>query len=355
MSIGFPDMLANKMLSAKDSTGTSMNQFIASNINGISNNMTVSAVVSSAVQTPMISPIQNKTQDVSPNVPLSSRISKLLSPFMSSTPTAAQASSNITPVPEVTNSTPVSSTTETKRNKRRSTRRRNTVRTLAMRESFSDEEGSEYDEDEINNDIDSLDFEGKDIELDGNTNKITTDSKNESITPLNMLSDLSLEDHFQTNDKKSFNFVDIQYKINDLLAIERQTHTQAIGIYSQNCCPQCQYVMLDAEVLSIWCGFSLTKTTINMKEKYRDSYINKKKDMVSIHRINCPNCLFEQSPLLHIRVYNMINSQIDGLRHSEDIPYISPYGLRYLMEETIQVIGEKINIILFYIGMYYTI
>eukprot|EP01035_Chromulina_nebulosa_P019425 gene19425-25303_t len=188
MSIGFPDIIANKMLSAMDST--------------------VSTAVSSAVQTPMISPVQNKTQEVSPSVPLSSRISKLLSPFMSSTPTTiGQASNNITPIPEVNNNTPVPSSNEPKKNKRRSTRRRNTVRTLAMRESFSDEEGSEYDEDETNDDIESLDTEGKDIETDNNTNKSNEDSNIESIIPLSILSDLSLEDHIQTENKKSSEFM----------------------------------------------------------------------------------------------------------------------------------------------------
>ena len=66
----------------------------------------------------------------------------------------------------------------------------------------------------------------------------------------------------------------------------------------------------------------------------------------SAHQLQCPQCRAFVIPSLHIRCYQKLESPNDGplqLTWSKDVPYFSPYGLRYGVEEVMLEIGEQIS------------
>lgn len=101
---------------------------------------------------------------------------------------------------------------------------------------------------------------------------------------------------------------------------------KVIGIYSATPCV-CGCVLLDEHIMSSWCGNS----DINSRP------MNWSGNMLEAHRIPCPQCNVDIVPTLHIKLFSSDMSA----RVIDNVAYISPYGLRYFLEEAVQDVGLK--------------
>ena len=132
-------------------------------------------------------------------------------------------------------------------------------------------------------------------------------------------------------------------KLGDLLLNILHEDKTAIGIHSQTACA-CGYTLLDEEVMSMWCGYSGGSKPSN--PRLTDDNDDDVLSIAFAHQLQCPQCRAFVIPSLHIRCYQKLESPNDGALQmvwSKDVPYFSPYGLRYGIEEVMLEIGEQIS------------
>lgn len=122
-----------------------------------------------------------------------------------------------------------------------------------------------------------------------------------------------------------------------------QEQKGAIGIYSCSPCLVCGYCMLDDEMMAEWAGFP----SLFSGGETRSGEISNKKDIVKAHIISCVKCKSDIVPLLHIQQYEHIKLSDDeetshvGLMWENTIPYLSPFGVRYVMESMMAENGTE--------------
>ena len=93
-----------------------------------------------------------------------------------------------------------------------------------------------------------------------------------------------------------------------------------VGVFSESPCLSCGHLMFDDEVMASWGGFC-------------DNSRPKDGDIVSAHVILCPSCKAEITPTLHVRHCHLLKpSDAIAVEVKADVPYLSPYGLRYMVE-----------------------
>lgn len=121
----------------------------------------------------------------------------------------------------------------------------------------------------------------------------------------------------------------------------------AVGIHSQTFC-RCGYSLLDEEILSMWTGFGQGARVSNPNLLGRYDSLG----IVDAHSLKCPQCAALLEPLLHVRCYSKSSASASSLKSvevdslsvlwEENVRYLSPFGLRFGIEELIQEMGEKV-------------
>ena len=104
-----------------------------------------------------------------------------------------------------------------------------------------------------------------------------------------------------------------------------------MGIFSESPCPGCGHLMFDDEVMATWGGFC-------GNSRPKDG------DIISAHVILCPSCKADITPKLHVRKCH-ISGESDAISVDieADVPYLSPYGLRYMVELIMAEQGFRIT------------
>ncbi len=141
----------------------------------------------------------------------------------------------------------------------------------------------------------------------------------------------------------------------------------AIGIHNSSTC-SCGYSLLDEEVLSMWCAYQAqdihtgaSSKSTRKPPKTDSAAAQHSRDMMAAHKLVCPQCLEEFLPTLHVRNYRLKQDEAaacattdDSSEHvprvaelvestwSQDVRYVSPFGLRFELEELVQRVGERV-------------
>ena len=131
-------------------------------------------------------------------------------------------------------------------------------------------------------------------------------------------------------------------KVETMFSEFMKTENTIIGIHSHTPC-RCGFALLDEEILSMWCGFSGGCKVSNPNLALEgESALN----IATAHQVNCPQCRGIVTPMLHVRCYGLSGSTREKDKDVEvlwenDVPYCSPFGLRFGIEEILQQIGEQ--------------
>ena len=187
------------------------------------------------------------------------------------------------------------------------------------------------------------------------------DDKYKSIENLNKIDLNSNDIEEDIHVGKELNVVELQSKVNDLFNTDFISKGYAVGIHSYTPCT-CGYVMMDEQIMTAWCRFEID--SIHWSKKLSQA---RNVDMDLVHKVRCPQCSTEFNPELHIRCYkksisdntssNKVISDDSEIYDqptrscgedieivwSENVPYISPFGLRFELEEMMCNIGECVT------------
>eukprot|EP00605_Chrysophyceae_sp_TOSAG23-4_P000418 GSChrysophyteH1.ASY1.ANO1.474.1 assembled CDS len=125
---------------------------------------------------------------------------------------------------------------------------------------------------------------------------------------------------------------DLQNSLNDLHNKEFMHRKRILGIYCRTPCPKCSVSLLEEEVLSAWNGLKANK--VNANESSRD--------ILAAHRVVCPGCKMEATPLLHIVCCQDSDDGVSTIWQYET-PHLSPGGLQYLHEEILERVGRRVG------------
>lgn len=227
------------------------------------------------------------------------------------------------------------------------------VRNLANDSSFSDNETSDDDikvakANEVS-EGDTVDNIEK-LSIDDKSN---TTSKDNHTTSESISSNLKTQDNetnIASDESNNLSVYSVQTQLNDLMHEKFKQDRKVVGISSQTKC-SCGFSMLDEEILSAWSGYD--RSTEENK-----IMMNKEKDILhDLHLISCPSCRKQISPKLLIKCFTAeiidMKTKSRGktkempqleLLWSTDVDYISPYALRYAIEDLLRSVGfEMLN------------
>lgn len=149
---------------------------------------------------------------------------------------------------------------------------------------------------------------------------------------------------------KSVDVVTLQAQLLQAFEAEYAAQGKAVGIHSASPCPHCGFTMLDEEVLSRWCHGHGYESHIRGNQRSPHA-----RDMVAVHSVTCKQCAEEFAPQLHVSCYvrdttgaeeessakasdtrSAVHVPITLARQwTEHVSYLSPFGLRYLLESVL--------------------
>eukprot|EP01034_Spumella_vulgaris_P022474 gene22474-28602_t len=167
---------------------------------------------------------------------------------------------------------------------------------------------------------------------------------------------------------KTVSAVDLQERVVRVLDAEFVAGGSVTGISSRTRCAVCDYSMLEEEVTALWCRYQAqdihhqSMDKIQQQErltaKKHAEYIggeagrlaaSESSNMIAAHKLTCPQCATEFNPMLHVRSYHLASSGAEGEKLREnaewslDVSHLSPFGLRFELEELILRVGECVS------------
>ena len=168
-------------------------------------------------------------------------------------------------------------------------------------------------------------------------------SREEEVnSPPPVASEISMLDEAVRDRMNSDPIKALQDKIISIIEAETKALGRAVGIFSRTPC-ECGHAMLDEEVLAFWVGFGHCQLNTHLASK----------DVRAAHRILCPDCHRDAAPLLHVQCYELKSVHAVDIAACSPTPttiletcwsvkveLMSPFGLRFGLEEVVGLLGD---------------
>jgi hypothetical protein len=130
------------------------------------------------------------------------------------------------------------------------------------------------------------------------------------------------------------------HAICDAFRDDTLARAHVVTLHSQTPCVQasCPYLMLDEELMAIWSGFPVGQSGMPYVCKHGAG-------MATAHTVCCPACGSPMSCRLTVRCVALPESGEDALvvAWNEDVAHLSPFGLRYALEEEMRNSGLRVT------------
>lgn len=159
---------------------------------------------------------------------------------------------------------------------------------------------------------------------------------------------------------KELNMPEFNNKVLDMFIQHYMDTGKVLSIHNSTPCLDCGYVLMDEEILAVWCrtaGIDIHNSTANNRSSSKSRNRSASQIVMDTsyhHKIICPHCSNEVKPKLHVHEHSKVKNTSDHplmppgcevevqSKFLEEVSFVSPFLLRTEVEEALLKVGDKL-------------
>lgn len=156
------------------------------------------------------------------------------------------------------------------------------------------------------------------------------------------------------------NMSEFNNKVQDMFIQHYMDAGKVLSIHNYTPCVDCGYVLMDEEILAVWCrtaGLDIHNSSANSRSSSKRRNRSASQIVMDTsyhHKIICPHCSTEVKPKLHVYEHTRVKTSGDHplmpaggevemeSKFLEEVSFVSPFLLRTEVEEMLLKVGEKL-------------